>query len=108
MSSKTGDILGKEIAGVNCILPHKHKTAWDLFLKGCANNWMPTEISMADDIKQWKNGEITDDENVAVKSVHCLKRHDSSGLKVSDSDPDEDKEVIESKITEKFSTPVKE
>ena len=53
--SKTGNILGKVVAGVNCILPHKHKTAWDLFLKGCANNWMPTEISMADDIKQWKN-----------------------------------------------------
>ena len=34
--SKSGQILGKDIAGVNCILPHKHKTAWDLFLKGCA------------------------------------------------------------------------
>ena len=67
MSSKTGQILGKDIAGVNCILPHKHKTAWDLFLKGCANNWMPTEISMAEDIKQWKNGEITDDEKLLVK-----------------------------------------
>ena len=65
--SKTGNILGKDVAGVNCILPHKHKTAWDLFLKGCANNWMPTEISMADDIKQWKNGEITDDEKLLVK-----------------------------------------
>ena len=65
--SKTGNILGKDVAGVNCILPHKHKTAWDLFLKGCANNWMPTEISMADDIKQWKNGDITDDEKLLVK-----------------------------------------
>ncbi len=65
--SKSGQILGKDIAGVNCILPHKHKTAWDLFLKGCANNWMPTEISMAEDIKQWKNGEITDDEKLLVK-----------------------------------------
>ena len=66
-SSKTGQILGKDIAGVNCILPHKHKTAWDLFLKGCANNWMPTEIPMSDDIKQWKNGDITDDEKLLVK-----------------------------------------
>ena len=65
--SKNGQILGKDVAGVNCILPHKHKTAWDLFLKGCANNWMPTEISMADDIKQWKNGDITDDEKLLVK-----------------------------------------
>lgn len=64
---KTGELVSKNIAGVNCILPHKHKTAWDLFLKGCANNWMPTEISMVDDIKQWKNGEITDDEKLLVK-----------------------------------------
>ena len=28
---------------------------------------MPTEISMADDIKQWKNGDITDDEKLLVK-----------------------------------------
>ena len=68
--SKTGNILGKDVAGVNCILPHKHKTAWDLFLKGCANNWMPTEISMADDIKQWKNGEITDDEKLLVNFMN--------------------------------------
>ncbi len=64
---KTGELISKNVAGVNCILPHKHKTAWDLFLKGCANNWMPTEISMADDIKQWKNGDITDDEKLLVK-----------------------------------------
>ena len=68
--SKTGNILGKDVAGVNCILPHKHKTAWDLFLKGCANNWMPTEISMQNDIKQWKTDEISEDEKLLVK--RCL------------------------------------
>ena len=68
--TKTDQLLTKEIAGVNRILPHKHKYAWDLFLKGCANNWMPTEISMQDDIKQWKTGEITDEEKLLVK--RCL------------------------------------
>ena len=57
---KDGKLIGDDIAGVNCILPHKHKFAWDLFLKGCANNWMPTEISMQEDINQWKNGVISD------------------------------------------------
>ena len=61
MKDKTGELLTKNIAGVNRILPHKHKYAWDLFLKSCANNWMPT-ISMQEDIKQWKNNEITEDE----------------------------------------------
>jgi len=67
---KTGEILGKELGGVYQILPHKHKYAWDLFLKSCANNWMPTEISMQNDIKQWKNNEITEDEKLLVK--RCL------------------------------------
>lgn len=70
MDTKTGELLTKNIAGVNRILPHKHKYAWDLFLKSCANNWMPTEISMQNDIKQWKNNEITEDEKLLVK--RCL------------------------------------
>ena len=70
MENKTGKLLTENIAGVNRILPHKHKYAWDLFLKSCANNWMPTEISMQNDIKQWKNNEITDDEKLLVK--RCL------------------------------------
>ena len=70
MENKTGKLLTKNVAGVNRILPHKHKYAWDLFLKSCANNWMPTEISMQNDIKQWKNNEITDDEKLLVK--RCL------------------------------------
>ena len=45
-SKKTGLLLGEEIAGVNQILPHKHKYAWDLFLKGVANKWSPAEINM--------------------------------------------------------------
>lgn len=67
---KTNNLLGKNIAGVNRILPHKHKFAWDLFLTSCANNWMPTEISMQSDISQWKNNEITEDEKLLVK--RCL------------------------------------
>ena len=70
MSDKSGQLLSKNIAGVNRILPHKHKYAWDLFLKSCANNWMPTEISMQNDINQWKNNEITEDEKLLVK--RCL------------------------------------
>jgi len=70
MKNESGDLLNDNIAGVNCILPHKHKYAWDLFLTSCANNWMPTEISMQEDIKQWKNNEITDDEKLLVK--RCL------------------------------------
>ena len=65
--SKTGLIFGEDIAGVNQILPHKHPEAWDMFLKGVANNWSPAEINMSTDIEQWKNGELTEDEKLLVK-----------------------------------------
>ena len=68
--SKTGLLLGEEVAGVNQILPHKHKFAWDLFLKGVANNWSPAEVNMSIDVDQWKNDELTDDEKLLVK--RCL------------------------------------
>ena len=65
--SKTGLIFGEEVAGVNQILPHKHPEAWDMFLKGVANNWSPAEINMSTDIAQWKNNELTKDEKLLVK-----------------------------------------
>lgn len=63
-------ILGENLNQVNQILPHKNKWAWDLYLKGCANNWMPTEISMQKDIEQWKSNVLTDDERLLIK--RCL------------------------------------
>ena len=67
---KDGLLLGEEVAGVNQILPHKHEFAWGLFLKGVANNWSPSEINMGDDVNQWKNGELSNDEKLLVK--RCL------------------------------------
>ena len=68
--NKDGMLLGEEIAGVNQILPHKHKIAWDLFLKGVANNWSPSEINMTEDVNQWKSEVLTEDEKLLVK--RCL------------------------------------
>ena len=68
--SKTGLLLGEEVAGVNQILPHKHKLAWDLFIKGVANNWSPAEVNMSTDIEQWKSDELSKDEKLLVK--RCL------------------------------------
>ena len=70
MSNKTGLLLDNAVGGVNQILPHKHKFAWDLFQKGVANNWSPSEINMSDDIDQWKNGTLSKDEKLLVK--RCL------------------------------------
>ncbi|ONU90404.1 ribonucleotide-diphosphate reductase subunit beta, partial [Burkholderia cenocepacia] len=48
---------------VNQLVPFKYKWAWEKYLAGCANHWMPQEINMSRDIALWKdpNG-LTEDE----------------------------------------------
>jgi len=55
-------------ADVNQLVPFKYKWAWDKYLSGCANHWMPQEISMSRDIATWKdpNG-LTEDERLVIK-----------------------------------------
>jgi ribonucleoside-diphosphate reductase beta chain len=67
MSEKTGLILGKEKEGVNQILPHKHKWAWDLYKIGKRNNWDPEEIPMNVDINNWRGNKLTDAEKLVVR-----------------------------------------
>lgn len=47
---------------VNQLMPLKYKWAWEHYLNGCANNWMPTEVSMAKDLELWKSNQLSDDE----------------------------------------------
>jgi ribonucleoside-diphosphate reductase beta chain len=55
-------------ADVNQLLPLKYRWAWEKYLSGCNNHWMPTEISMQADIALWKNAEgLTPDERRAIK-----------------------------------------
>lgn len=55
-------------ADLNQLVPFKYTWAWDKYLAGCANHWMPNEISMAADVALWKdpNG-LTDDERMIIK-----------------------------------------
>ena len=55
-------------ADVNQLVPFKYKWAWDKYLSGCANHWMPQEINMSRDIALWKdpNG-LSEDERRLVK-----------------------------------------
>src|SRR5579859_6971650 len=55
-------------ADVNQLLPLKYKWAWEKYLAGCNNHWMPTEVSMQADIALWKSRDgLTDDERRAIK-----------------------------------------
>ena len=53
---------------VNQLVPFKYKWAWEKYLAGCANHWMPQEINMSRDIATWKdpNG-LTDDERRLIR-----------------------------------------
>jgi ribonucleoside-diphosphate reductase beta chain len=53
---------------VNQLVPFKYHWAWDKYLAGCANHWMPQEVSMSRDIAQWKDGTaLTEDERLIIK-----------------------------------------
>ncbi|QVQ54142.1 ribonucleotide-diphosphate reductase subunit beta [Spiractinospora alimapuensis] len=55
-------------ADVNQLLPMKYGWAWEKYLAGCANHWMPTEVSMHADIALWKSPDgLTDDERLMLK-----------------------------------------
>ncbi|GAA2019726.1 ribonucleotide-diphosphate reductase subunit beta [Pseudokineococcus marinus] len=55
-------------ADVNQLLPMKYTWAWDKYLAGCGNHWMPTEVSMQADIALWNSpGGLTEDERLMLK-----------------------------------------
>ncbi|MGW4588065.1 ribonucleotide-diphosphate reductase subunit beta [Amycolatopsis thermoflava] len=55
-------------ADVNQLLPLKYHWAWEKYLAGCTNHWMPTEVAMQADIALWKSPDgLTEDERRMVK-----------------------------------------
>jgi ribonucleoside-diphosphate reductase beta chain len=59
-------LINCETVDVNQLMPLKYGWAWEHYLNGCANHWMPTEVSMAGDIALWKGGGLSDDERLVV------------------------------------------
>jgi ribonucleoside-diphosphate reductase beta chain len=51
---------------VNQLMPLKYKWAWEHYLNGCANNWMPTEVPMGKDIEVWKSNTLSEDERRVI------------------------------------------
>ena len=55
-------------ADLNQLVPFKYDWAWEKYLAGCANHWMPQEVSMSADIGLWKSDDgLSDDERRIVK-----------------------------------------
>lgn len=51
---------------VNQLMPLKYKWAWEHYLNGCANHWMPTEVPMTKDIELWKSNKLSADERQVI------------------------------------------
>jgi len=63
-------IINGADADVIQLYPMKHAFAWDAYNTGNANHWLPTEISMQQDIEQWKSSSVlSEDERLAFKTV---------------------------------------
>ena len=54
-------------ADLNQLVPFKYDWAWQKYLDGCANHWMPQEVNMTKDIALWRSADgLTDDERLIV------------------------------------------
>jgi ribonucleoside-diphosphate reductase beta chain len=51
---------------VNQLMPLKYKWAWEHYLNGCANNWLPSEVPMGQDIELWKSGQLSEGERLVI------------------------------------------
>ena len=51
---------------VNQLMPLKYKWAWEHYVNGCANHWMPTEVPMNKDIEIWRSDTLTEDERHVI------------------------------------------
>lgn len=64
---------------VNQLVPFKYRWAWEKYLNGCANHWMPQEINMARDIALWKdpNGLTADERRIITRNLVFFTTADS-------------------------------
>ena len=74
-----------EKAMINCrvdlnqLVPFKYDWAWQKYLDGCANHWMPQEVNMTADVAVWKSADgLTDDERtIVMRSLGYFSTADS-------------------------------
>jgi ribonucleoside-diphosphate reductase beta chain len=63
-------IINGADADVIQLYPMKHKFAWEAYNSANANHWLPTEISMQQDIEKWKSMTfLSPDERKAFETV---------------------------------------
>jgi len=74
-----------EKAMINCrvdlnqLVPFKYDWAWQKYLDGCANHWMPQEVNMTADIALWrgKDGLSEDERRIVMRGLGYFSTADS-------------------------------
>ena len=66
-------------ADLNQLVPFKYEWAWQKYLDGCANHWMPQEINMTADVATWKSedGLSADERLIVERSLGYFSTADS-------------------------------
>ncbi|MCX6990309.1 MAG: ribonucleotide-diphosphate reductase subunit beta [Chlamydiae bacterium] len=59
-------LINNNRVDVNQLMPLKYDWAWEHYLNGCANHWMPTEVAMGKDIELWKSDGLSTDERLVI------------------------------------------
>src|SRR5438477_10764372 len=58
-------INGPQVA-VNQLMPLRYRWAWEHYLNGCANHWMPNEVPMTKDIETWRGQTLSEGERLII------------------------------------------
>ena len=66
-------------ADLNQLVPFKYDWAWQKYIDGCANHWMPQEINMTDDVATWrsKDGLTEDERRIVMRNLGYFSTADS-------------------------------
>ncbi|MEG2156235.1 MAG: ribonucleotide-diphosphate reductase subunit beta, partial [Bacteroidaceae bacterium] len=75
MTGERTTVDDKSILGsttdLNQLVPFKYEWAWQKYLDGCANHWMPQEVNMQFDVALWKSEDgLTQSERLVIE--RCL------------------------------------
>ena len=66
-------------ADLNQLVPFKYDWAWQKYIDGCANHWMPQEINMTADVATWRSsdGLSEDERRIVMRSLGYFSTADS-------------------------------
>src|SRR5579859_5165797 len=59
-------LINGDQVGVNQLMPLTYRWAWEHYLNGCANHWMPQEVPMGKDIEIWRGSTLSEAERFVI------------------------------------------